>query len=321
MAEWETIQDRNISGKGVLKLPIDVVKNRAYILFATVIREPINKYANFGWNPYRSRFANLVFLRAGYVLNSVPMEFEKQVYDGINDICGQDLIAVKCMYAGVLQTFKNLAVALSQTPGSVGLYVADSENKIKDFESLRFQWDEVRVQCYADTGINLRLDSLIYDVCDEEAPKDRPPPPPPPPKPKTPPGQPLPNSPPYNPGTGDDQNSIPYPGDEPEDPTEGMPCVPYQVSWSYDASFNDYPPGTVNRSITVWGKIGGIRSQVNASSTTDFYLKCQGVKSGDEVSTTAVCLTFKDYFIGGNGQTYPTITVTNVRINSVTQTT
>ena len=222
MAEWEVIQERIISGKGVLKVPTDVVKNRAYVLFATVVRQPRNKYLNFNWNPARSRYGNMVFLREGYVINTLPIEFSKQVFDGINDISGQTLIAVKCAYEGILQTFVNLGNGLAGTPGGIGLSVTPITDLIKDYENLRLAWDEVRLQCYADTAISLRLSRLQYDVCNPDKDKDKPPPPPPPPVPPVPPGEPVETDKPYDEDTSDDGNTEPYPGDEPLPPT---PCV------------------------------------------------------------------------------------------------
>lgn len=227
MAEWETIQERRISGKGVLQVPTDVVKNRAFILFATVIREPKNKYANYNYNPPKGRYATLTFLRQGYVLDVRPMEYSMQVWDGVNDVSGQTLIAVKCAYEGILQTFYNLSLALGETPGGQGLTPLAITDLIKNYENLRLAWDEIRVQCYADTAISLRLDRLKYDVCDIEKDKDKPPPPPPEPEPPIPPGTPIQDlSPPYKEGDdleGDDGNTNPFPGDTPPPPPNPAP--------------------------------------------------------------------------------------------------
>lgn len=235
MAEWETVEERDISGKGVLRVPSANVKNRAYVLFATVIREPSNPYLNLNYNPPRARYATLCFMRQGYLVDSKSIDFEKQVWDGVNDISGQTLIAVKCAYQGILETFVNLSVGLSQTPGGVGLFYTTVEDKIKDYESLRLAWDEVRVVCYADTALSLRLDVLEYDVCDSSRDKDRTPPPSPPPRDKVPPGIPIGEiSPPYD-GDDDDGNTVPFPYDESPDPpadTEGEPCAPYRLNFS-----------------------------------------------------------------------------------------
>lgn len=234
MAEWETIQERLISGKGVLKVPSDVKKNRAYVLFATVVRQPKNKYLNFNWNPARSRYGNLVFLREDYVIATLPLEFSKQVFDGVNDVSGQTLIAVKCAYEGILQTFVNLSIGLAGTPGGIGLAPISYVDQIKDYENLRLAWDEIRLQCYADTAISLRLDRLVYDTCDADKDKDKPPPPPPPSSDPVPPGTPIEVDPPYDFDTNDDGNTDPFPDDATN------PCAGVGV-WRLD--YNSTPGG------------------------------------------------------------------------------
>jgi len=227
MAEYELIQDRLISGKGILQIPTDVRKNRTYILYSDVVRLPLQQYLNKNWNPPRSRFGVLVFLRNGYVINTQSIEFQRQSYDGINDISGQTLLAVKCAYAGILQTFVNLSLALAQTPGSVGLTPIYVENTIEDYQNLRMSWNEVRLQCYADTAINLRLYALRYDVCDDDYDADIPPSEPEPlPYEPFAPGTPIEGiSKPYDEVTSDDGNTVPFGEDVfPAPPTEGW-CV------------------------------------------------------------------------------------------------
>lgn len=226
MAEWETIQERLISGKGILKVPTDVVKNRAYVLFATVVREPRNSYANYNWNPPRSRYGNLTFFRRGYVVATTPIEYKKQVFDGINDIAGQSLIAIKCAYNGILQTFVNLGTGLAGTPGGIGLSVTPITDLIQDYESLRLAWDEVRLQCYADTAISLRLDRIQYDSCDPDRDDDNPGPDSPDPVTPIPPGDPIETDAPYDEDTSDNGNTAPYPGDSPPTP----PPAPHSIT-------------------------------------------------------------------------------------------
>lgn len=212
VADWETVQERTVSGKGVLKVPSDGVRGRAFILFCTVVRKPPSPYLNLNWNPPKSRYGTLCFLRQGYLIDSRAVEFEKQVWDGINDISGQTLLAVKCAYDGILESFLNLARGLAGTPGGIGLTTISVEDSIKDYENLLLSWDEIRVQCYADTALSLRLDALEYDVCDENKNKKKKPPPPPD-IPSVPSGTPVDVDSPYDDGNNDDGNTDPYPGD------------------------------------------------------------------------------------------------------------
>lgn len=207
MADPELIQERLISGRGVLKVPSDVKKNRYTVLYLDVIRQPVNKYANLNWNPARGRYAQLVFLRKDYVIGTRAMEFPREAYDGVADIAGQTLIAVKCAYAGILQTFTNFANALS-------LPVISVTNLIEEYENLRLGWDEVRIICYADTAIQARLYKIPYDVCNPDYDDQQEPPPPPPPRPPVPPGTPIADiSDPYE-GDNDGGDTVPFPGDD-----------------------------------------------------------------------------------------------------------
>ncbi len=217
MAEYELIESRTISGKGVLKIPADKKKNRAFILCADVVRPPKNSYGNFNYNPVRGKYGFLTFLRGGYVINSTSVDYKKQAYDGVNDSSGQTLIAIKCMYRGIMDMFDRLENALVLPP-------LTTEDLIKEYENLRLSWDECRLVCYADTVLQLRLFRIKYDVCVAEIDDDSAPPPPPPPRTPVDPGTPIDDlDPPYDDDTNDDGNTQPFPGDAfPDAPT---PCV------------------------------------------------------------------------------------------------
>lgn len=195
-------------------MPADSRKNRVYFLYTDVIRKPKNQYLNFNTNPPRSKYAWLTFFRNGYLLEEKAIEYPRQVFDGVNDICGQTLIAVKCAYAGMLQSIYNMSVAMAFTPGGVGMSPISITNLIEEYESLRLSWDEIKISCYADTAIQCRLYRMQYDVCNPDYDDDAPPPPPDPPLDPVTPGTPIEGiSPPYDPAGGDDGETVPFPGD------------------------------------------------------------------------------------------------------------
>lgn len=228
MAEYVQEQDRLISGKGQLKIVADPVKFRHAYVLLDVIRPPTNLYLNYNYNPPRSRYATLTFRRQGYVVDTCSMEFERERVDIVNDITGQNLIAIKCAYDGILQTFVNLSIALANTPGGVGLQPITKVDAIKDYEYLTLAWDEILIKCYADTALQVRLFTLLHDTCDPEKDKGKEPPPPPPPLPKLPAGTPIGNiSPPYDDPDTDDETE-PNPLDEIA-PTPGILRVTYEV--------------------------------------------------------------------------------------------
>lgn len=295
MAEIELIQERLISGKGVLKVPSDVVKNRLYILYTDVVREPKNKYINLNYNPGRSRYATICFFRTNYLIADIPIEFPRQVFDGVNDICGQNLIALKCAYSGILQTFINLGLALNLPPISV-------QNTIETYTNLRLAWDEMRIVCYADTAIQCRLYRLKYDVCDTDYDDDFPPPPPPAPLPSVPPGTPLDTiSQPYS-GSNDGGNTQPYSGDTLYVPpiADGV-CTKYQINYSYNiVNAIGQPAGRRTTSVTCWGIIKNIRI-----TGTQLQAECQGLTT-NPCTTLAWFTLFTDgaVSLGNPGLTY-----------------
>ena len=172
MPTFELLEERLISGRGILKVPANSEGDRLRILVTDLVRPPLSLYSNKSYNPNRSRYGTLVFLRRGYVINTEPVEYPRMSFDGIQDITGQTLLAVKCAYDGILDTFVNLSVALAGTPGGIGLFPITKDNNIKDYTSLNLAWDEVRLVCYSTTALQLRLFSAAYDACDNAFIKD-----------------------------------------------------------------------------------------------------------------------------------------------------
>jgi hypothetical protein len=248
MADFELIQDRYISGQGLLRIPTDVRKNRLLILYCDVIRPPKNIYLNLNYLPPRSQYGWLTFFRNGYLTDTKDIRFPKESFDGINDISGQSLIALKCAYDGILESFANLGTAL-------GLTVVSVVDTIQDYENLNLSWDEVRVRCYADTALQLRLYRLKYDSCAPDKDKDKQPPPPPPPRDPVPPGTPITDlDPPYTGGEPDDTTQ-PYDGDDfPVEPP-GEQCSKYHVVVRVFSNFSP-PPDYRDIEIFVYGEVG-----------------------------------------------------------------
>lgn len=224
--DYELIEQRVISGSGVLKIPQSSKKIRHAYLIADLIRPPRNAYINKNWNPDRGKYAFITFRKDGYVVDTASMEFEKQRWDTIADISGQNLNAIKCAYDGTLKSFANLGAALGAIPVSI-------QDLIQDFEYLSLNWDEVLVRCYADTAVQLRFYALKHESCDPDRDKQKPPPPPPPPLPRRPPGTPIEDiSEPYDSNTSDDNNTNPYPEDSfpPPEPPPIPSCTTVLVT-------------------------------------------------------------------------------------------
>jgi hypothetical protein len=220
MPDFTVVETRSISGKGVLQIPDANRLDRAFILYSDVARKPTSESKNFNYNPAKSFYGKICLMNNDYVVAQISIEFESQRWDFIPDVNAETLLAVQCAYKGLLQTFSNLATALAGTPGGIGLHVTSIDNNIIDYAPIRNSWSSLQLVCYADTGIQLSLQSLAPDQCGTDSTPPIPPAEPPPPKPTpVPPGQPFQNSPPYapssgNPNVGDAGNTQPLPLDE-----------------------------------------------------------------------------------------------------------
>jgi hypothetical protein len=199
MKNWEVLETRFISGRGIIRLPQDTNALRALTIFADLVRPPKNEYLSTDWNPSKSLYARMVFLKDGKVVKQHKMEFRNERIDAIPDIAGQVLRTVQCAYKGVLQSFVNLGEALN-------LSVVSVTDAIADFKSLEFLFDEIKVVCYSSAVVRLTILGLEYDVCDEEQEDNFVPPPPPPP-----------TSPLLPPDTPFTDISNPYPGEDEDD--------------------------------------------------------------------------------------------------------
>lgn len=225
MAELVKLDERLISGKGVLKVPAGAFQDRYYILYLDVVRRPKNEYRSFEWNPPRSVYARLVFRKDGYVQSEDIMRYQREERTYVNDISGQNLRAIKCAYEGILISFDRQNAAL-------GLIPLPYDNLILEYKSLSLGWDEILFQCYADTAIQARFYSLDYDTCNPANDQTDLPPPPPPPLPPVPPGTPIGDiSPPYE-GEDDGGNTVPFPDDStpPPPPPDPEPCDKVRVT-------------------------------------------------------------------------------------------
>lgn len=239
----ELLEERIISNRGVLRVPDGEGKYRRYTLLCDVIRDPVRPFISNKWSPSRQRYGTLVFLRDEYVVAESPVDYEHRRYDWILDASGQTLVAVKCAYEGILETFFNLGNALSLPSISI-------TNLIEDFETYNLLWNEVRLVTEPGAAFLLRLYGNEYQRCNDEALDEDKPPPNPPPIPKVPPLTPI------------EDISEPYPDDDVTDPEdidsfpeppppvpEGTPCQTYTMNVGYQFAFSPFSTGSFNTTI------------------------------------------------------------------------
>lgn len=268
MAELELKEDRTISGTGLVRVPSDIEDPRYLRLCIDVIRQVPEPHESFKYTPTRSRYATCNFMRDGYVIAEETVDYEKRCFDFVSDISGQTLIAVKCAYKGILETFVNLGNALNLGPFIIA-------NNIEDYDHLNLFWDEVQITCESTTAIQARLFVMEHDDdCESSDPFK--PPPPPPALPQIPPGTSIGSiSRPYE----DDNVTNPNPLDELEPPpTEGEECAQYIVTFTATRQ----SLANLNFQRTIWGEYepGSERIEVlGTDAGARFFFKSRGLTS------------------------------------------
>lgn len=297
MPEFDLFQERTISGKGMLRVPTELKKRRAVVLYCDLIRPPMSPYYNSGYSPPQSFYGNITFLREGYVIGEDKIKYKQQSWSDVPDITAQNLIAIKCMYKGLLQSFVNQNTAL-------GLPVTGVVDLIQDYEYLDLMWDEARICCYASTALKLRLYALPNDKCQDDADKPRKPRKPPPPPPEVPPDDPVSVDPPYEDDPDNPDNvTEPYEGDEFPPDTEGEVCQLYTFTFK----FNIRGGGSQNEVVQLYGDYGefglggfGTSPDGQFQGYSNAYLDCRG-GPGSVEPNAPTCLPeiTRCYFYGG----------------------
>lgn len=242
MASEQTLEERTISGTGLVRIPDEDIVYRVYTLFVEVLRPPKTPFLNLKSNPPEGFFGRVTCVKDDVVYQVFDIKFPEQAWEFNPDITMQTLTSVKCQYKGVLQTFVNLGNALNLLPFSV-------TDTIKDFKPLTLPFTEFRIVCYATTALKVTLKALTLDVCDGDDAKPQKPPTPPPKTPKppnepypVPPDTPINIDPPY-----DDNDNITDPApidDDFEEPPIGEAGTIYTVAFDFTyqtagGSFND----------------------------------------------------------------------------------
>lgn len=250
-----TLETRIISGRGVLKLDPDSLKKvKRIILYADVIRFPEQDFYNARYNPNKSFYATLNFVRDDYVVHQEVLNYANQLWEFAPQDNYQLLYALKCAFTELIAENVQLAAAAA--------FTLLTNNGIEDWKHTQLFWDTVLVVCHADTAIRLVADSIEYDLCAEDDSTDPNPPPPTPEEPPSiPPGTPLsgdntPVSPPYD-GGDDNGDTVPYEDDAfPPPPTEGEECQVGTLRVAVTYSISGGAPTTDNIGVAVRGRVG-----------------------------------------------------------------
>lgn len=221
------LEKRTISGKGLFKLSPD--KNiRILFLYLQVVRLPRINFTNSKYNPDKSEYAKITWLRKDYVLKEQALHFEQELITWEQDSVAYLAYANVCMYNSVIAYLDYVCTSNGKPPlARTGLIYVEPVQNLPD---------AIKIVCRDDTAIIADLWRYDYDLACPEADSDSPPPPDPPPADKVPPGVSIGDiSPPYD-GGNDGSDTSPNPSDDvtpPVDPPQGTPCATISIQWEW----------------------------------------------------------------------------------------
>lgn len=280
MEEFANIKKVQFSGKFPLILATaDLKSARQVVMDVQVSRQPLSPYLSKKTNPPNGYYGSFCIVADGFVTQKFNIEFEKQRFIFEPSTDAQAIPAMGC----ILQTetdnlalvAQSLGVTVVKTPSA---YYAALKPLFPDLANMLFQ-------CYADTALSVTVQRLKYEIC---TPGNDPTPPPPrpiptPPPTQTPPGTSIPpgSYTPAPPGSGG--NYEPFPGDGANPPpVGGIECAKYKVTFIIRDIDNPNSDPEVRSEASVFGEIGALISEPNASSPGQYliFLECGGLLTG-----------------------------------------
>lgn len=229
--EFELIEDRLVSGQGVLKIPADD-DYRYFRIYIDVIRFPSINYLNFTYPNDRTVYARVNMMVKNYVYGEFLLRYEQVAFDyDPREKAGYLGPPLACSFQAVYDQLSVIATALGLPPGPPGTPIP--------FEAVKTGVDAYWFECRDETALQIRLYGVKDDiVCPEGQPTPKTPPPPPLPFPPVPPGDPIEVDPPYedtpdftddftDPFEGDEETT---PGEQDIDPPAGADCQRVEVN-------------------------------------------------------------------------------------------
>jgi len=228
------LETRTISGKGLFVIPPND-NYRHFYLYVSVIRRPPVNFINSKYNPDKSEYAKMVWLRKDYVLKESVVNYEQSLFEYPVDITGYLCNGIVCGFNGISNYLSYICAALGIPPLQAGL-----DDTIYT-QPLSNSPDAVKIVCRSSAALQCKLYYLEYDNnCQQFSPNPKPPP------------DPLPQ-PPILDGLPIDTISPPY--DLPDDagdtepyPDDTIPPIPDPPGgcWKTYTTYNSssYPPTT-----------------------------------------------------------------------------
>jgi hypothetical protein len=232
--EWELFETRLISGRGLFLIPPNDNLRHLY-LYLNVVREPSTNFTNSKYNPDKSEYAKITWIRENYVLREDAMNFEHQRFEWACDPSAAGFYAQFLACA-----FTDLTNRLDYGFGYLGVPPLMPGDRAY-VEPLKDAPTDIKIVCRGNTAIEAQLWKLDYDyACPEGQPTPKPPPDPPQPPP-VPPDTPIGDiSPPYDPPS-DGGDTDPAPGDDNPPPPPPVPAC-----WKTYTTYSPYLPPTTD---------------------------------------------------------------------------
>ncbi len=264
--EWQLLEERLISGRGLFRIPANDAYRHFY-LYINVVRIPRVNWTSSKWNPDRSEYAKITWVRDKYVLREDALNYENQLFEYSPDPSNANYInqGMVCLYEQIIGYLDYLAPFIPAPPLAEGAPIP--------IEPLKNTPDEIKIVCRESTAINCKLYYLEYEEACGSATSTPKEPPDPEPEPQQPEFAPIGDiTPPYQ-EPNDDGDTVPYQGDEnpPPPPTSG--------TWNLTVTIGTGGTAVVTYpgiSTDTWEILGGVsascglpgRSQLIKNGTT-----------------------------------------------------
>ena len=221
------IEERFMSGKGVLQIPQDA-DWRHFRIWIRVYRLPEVNYVNNRFNPQKGNYANINFMAQGHVFRNEVLDYTQEVYDlPAAEPCSFLINALACNFVAI----ENLLCIISPLVGGPPCVPGDTIY----LDAIKSPIDELLFVCRDETALQVTLYGLKQDsTCPESVPNPKLPAGAPTPVPDLLPDESADVSPPYV-EPDDGGNTVPFPGDsdDPVDPNfpAGTDCNPVVIQY------------------------------------------------------------------------------------------
>lgn len=288
--EFELVEDRIISGRGILQIPQEKIW-RYFRIFIDVFRLPEPDYRNGRWNPDRGEFAKMLWLWDDYVWKEDVIRFEKEVYDYYKDLEVAYLTnMLACSFASVDGLLRFIVAQLGGIATTTGTLFATPI--LRELSQLNFVVRD-------GAAIQVRLYGIKYDEdCPGAEDSGKVQEPPTSGFPPVPNGTPVEVSAPYV-APDDNGDTVPGPGDTVE-PNPGNPqgdeCVGYLLEFFITTTNN--PTGFPGTS-SCYGVYDPDTLMVDSQNPNTATMDCQG--RATDGGNPLPCLGFGTYIVFSTG--------------------